>query len=60
MGALSADRAHNSMFVENIQRLETLIPTPESIILLEELMGENVEPRRRFIFDEIDFNEVRE
>ena len=34
--------------------------TPEAINLLEDLMGSSVEPRRKFIFDNVDFSEVRE
>lgn len=60
LGALSAEQAHNSMFTEEFQRMEQLIPTKEAIDLLEQLMGENVEPRREYIFNNIDFSEVRE
>lgn len=60
LGALSADQAHKSMFDENFQRLETLIPNEESIELLYDLMGEKVEPRKEFIFNNIDFSEIKE
>lgn len=60
LGALSADQAHRSMFTPEFQKLETLTPTLESIELLLDLMGEDVEPRREFIFSKVDFSEVRE
>jgi DNA gyrase subunit B len=60
LGALSEKQARASMFTEEFQRMEALIPDPDSIILLEELMGKDVAPRREFVFNKIDFSEVRE
>ena len=60
LGALSPEQARLSMFTEEFQRMDTLIPDPNAIILLEELMGVDVEPRREFVFNKIDFSEVRE
>ena len=60
LGALSEEQARRSMFTEEFQRMEQLIPTEDSLYLLEDLMGENVQPRRDFIFNNIDFNKVRE
>ena len=60
LGALSEKQARASMFTEEFQRMEALIPDPDSIILLEELMGKDVAPRRDFVFNKIDFSEVRE
>ena len=60
LGALSAEQAHNSMFTPEFQRMDTIIPTEESIQLLEELMGEDVTYRREYVFSKIDFNEIRE
>lgn len=54
------ETARNSMFSEEYQRMEVLSPTPEAILLLEQLMGESVEPRREYVFNKIDFSEVRE
>lgn len=59
LGALSPDQAKASMFGEN-QRMDKMEISPDAIILLEQLMGSNVEPRREFIFNQIDFSEVRE
>lgn len=60
LGALSEAQARRSMFTEEFQRMEQLIPSEESLFLLEDLMGESVEPRRKFIFNNIDFSEIRE
>ena len=60
LGALNSERARNSMFTEEFQRLEILKPDPDALILLEELMGSDIDPRREFVFNNIDFSEVRE
>ena len=59
LGALSEEQARNSMFGES-QRMDIIEPTPEAIKLLEDLMGTDVEPRREFIFENVDFSEVKE
>lgn len=59
LGALSEKQARNSMFGEN-QRLDIIEPTPEAISLLEQLMGEDVKPRKDFIFKNVDFSEIKE
>lgn len=59
LGSLTAQQARNSMFGVN-QRLEVLEPSYNAILLLEELMGSSVDSRRNFIFNKIDFSEVRE
>lgn len=59
LGALSEEQAKNSMFGEN-QKMDVLEATPEAIYLLEELMGVDVEPRKKFIFENVDFSEIRE
>ena len=60
LGALSVEQAHNSMFSKEYQRMDVLEPDNESLFLLEELMGEDVSPRKDFIFNKIDFSMVRE
>lgn len=60
LGSLSSEQAHNSMFVEENQRIDVFTSTPASDKLLLELMGEEVEPRRNFIFDNVDFAQIRE
>lgn len=60
LGALSVEQAHKSMFTAEYQRMDILEPDPNSLMMLEELMGNDVEPRRDFIFNHIDFSEIRE
>lgn len=60
LGGLNAEEAHESMFTEEYQRLDILYPNAESLSLLEDLMGTDVEPRRNFIFSNIDFSTIRE
>ena len=60
LGALSVEQAHKSMFTPEFQRMDVLEPDPDSLYMLEELMGNDVEPRRDFIFNHIDFSEIRE
>lgn len=60
VGSLSPDQARNSMFEPKNQRLEVLHPTEEAITLLTELMGEEVEYRKDFIFSHVDFSKISE
>ena len=60
LGALSPEQAHNSMFTEENQRMDILSPNDESILLLEQLMGDEVEYRTEYIFKNIDFSEIKE
>lgn len=59
LGALNSNRAKASMFGEN-QRMDKLEINSEAIFLLEQLMGTDIEPRREFIFNHIDFSEIKE
>ena len=59
LGSLSAAQAKDSMFGE-CQHLDVLEPSYNALLLLEDLMGNSVEKRKEFIFDNIDFREVRE
>jgi len=59
LGALSPEMAQESMFGE-YQRMDILEVDESAKVLLEDLMGVDVEPRRKFVFNEIDFSEVRE
>lgn len=59
LGALSEQQAKNSMFGEN-QKMDILEATPDAIILLEELMGKEVQPRTDFIFKNVDFSQIKE
>lgn len=60
LGALSVEQAHRSMFTSEFQRIDILEPNDDSLFLLEQLMGEDVTPRKEFIFNKIDFSQVRE
>ena len=60
LGALSVEQAHKSMFTSEFQRMDVLEPDLNGLMMLEELMGNDVEPRRDFIFNHIDFSEIRE
>ena len=60
LGEMSAESAYKSMFTEEYQRMEIMEYSESSFKLLEDLMGEDVEPRRKFVFSQIDFSEVRE
>ena len=60
LGSLSADRARRSMFDEEFQRMDVIMPDVDALYLLEQLMGESVEPRKNFIFNEVDFGEIHE
>ena len=57
---MSAAQARASMFTDEFQRMDIIKPTPEALYLLEQLMGDNVEPRKDFIFNEVDFGEIHE
>ena len=60
LGALSPDQAHESMFTDKFQRMDILEPDEESLILLEQLMGESVSYRTKYIFENMDFSEIKE
>ena len=48
------------MFSPEYQRMDVMEYDSKAIDLLYDLMGENVEPRREFIFNNIDFSTIRE
>ena len=59
LGSLSAAQARESMFGDK-QHMDVLKPDDISVGLLEKLMGTSVTFRKQYIFDNIDFAEVRE
>lgn len=59
LGSLSAAQARESMFGDK-QHIDVLKPDDVSVGLLEKLMGTSVTFRKQYIFDNIDFAEVRE
>lgn len=60
LGELSAETAKRSMFSEKYQRLEVIEYDEQAIDLLYQLMGIQVEPRRNFIMENVDFSEIHE
>lgn len=60
LGELPAETARHSMFSEKYQRLEVIEYDEQAIDLLYQLMGIQVEPRRNFIMENVDFSEIHE
>ena len=60
LGSLSPAQAHNSMFTKEYQKLDVLQADKKSIKLLYDLMGEDVAPRKEYVFSKIDFSQIRE
>lgn len=60
LGSMSADEMEEAMFTEENQKLDILEYEPEVDNLLEDLMGEDVLPRKEFIFENIDFSKYME
>ena len=60
LGALNAEQARRSMFTEEFQRIDVLEEDEESLFLLEQLMGKDSTPKHDFIWDNIDFSEIKE
>ena len=60
LGALSAEQAKKSMFSEEYQRLEQLIPDRDTFTLLSDLMGKDSKPKYDFIFENLDFSIIME
>jgi len=57
---LPAATARKSMFSPEYQRLERIEYSEEGIEMLEQLMGSRVEPRTEYVFNNIDFSEIKE
>ena len=60
LGSLSPEQARRSMFTDEYQRIDVMEPSMEALITLQQLMGDDVEPRKKFIFNNMDFSEIRE
>ena len=60
LGTLEPDEAHNSMFTPEHQRLDVFEWNDDAILLLHNLMGKAVEPRRDFIMENVDFSKITE
>lgn len=48
------------MFTNEFQRMDVMEWNENAMKLLYDLMGEEVEPRREFIMNKVDFSEVKE
>ena len=48
------------MFTSEFQRMDVMEWNESAMDLLYDLMGEEVEPRRNFIMNKVDFSEIRE
>ncbi len=60
LGELEDDVAYDSMFNSANQRMDVMEYSNNAISLLYDLMGDNVEPRKDFIMNNIDFSTIRE
>lgn len=60
LGALKPHQAKRSMFDPEYQRLDVMEYEESAMDLLYSLMGSEVEPRRSFIMENVDFSEIKE
>ncbi len=60
LGELPAETAQASMFTQEYQRIDVMEYNNKAVDLLYQLMGENVECRRNFIMEKVDFSKIRE
>ena len=60
LGSLEPHQAKKSMFDPEYQRMDVMEYDEAAMALLYELMGSDVEPRRNFIMENVDFSEIRE
>lgn len=60
LGTLEPEEARESMFTDEFQRLDVLEWEEGAIDLLYDLMGIDVAPRTEFIFNNVDFSEIKE
>lgn len=59
IGSLSPDQAKEALFGKN-QRLELLVPDEDALPLLASLMGDDVQFRKNYIFNNVDFSKISE
>ena len=60
LGSLEPEQARRSMFTDEYQRMDVMEATPEALFVLGQLMGEDVGPRKDYIFNHMDFSTIRE
>ena len=54
---MQPEDVEQSMFGK-YQRLEQITPSQEGFLTLEHLMGKDVQPRKEFVFNNIDFSTI--
>lgn len=57
LGEMQPEDVEQSMFGK-YQRLEQIVPSQDGFITLEHLMGKDVQPRKDFVFNNIDFSTI--
>lgn len=60
LGELPAETARKSMFTDEYQRMDVMEYSDQMFDLLCSLMGEDVEPRKDFIMNKVDFSKITE
>ena len=60
IGSLSPAQLKSAIFNPQNQKIEQLIPDKDSLNLLTQLMGKDSQPKKKFIFENIDFSEIKE
>lgn len=60
LGEMQADTMRRSMFSKDFQRMDVLEWNESGMNLLFDLMGEDVNPRKEFVMNKIDFSTIRE
>ena len=60
LGELDSEVARRSMFTSEYQRLDVMEYSDEAAEVLLQLMGEDVSYRKEFVYNKIDFSEVKE
>lgn len=60
LGSLSADQAHISMFSSEFQRIDQFFPDDETLGILYDLMGDDSQKKHDFLFENLDFSEIKE
>jgi len=60
LGSLEPEQARRSMFTDEYQRMDVMEATPDALYTLQQLMGDDVAPRKEYIFNKIDFSLIRE
>ena len=54
---MKPEDVENAMFGK-YQRLEQIEPSEEGLLTLEKIMGKDVQPRKDFVFNNIDFSTI--